>query len=230
MDYTMLVAQKGTPGAVSTWVNDSRIQQDVPEIVLEAESWIYRRLRHWKMLTPPIPGTMTIGTPLIPIPQDCLEPFLLVTTGNYQQCITQKTPQEVILNWAYDGSGNRVLQQPMIYYFDQANINFDSPPDMAYNFVLLYYQQLAPLVVTNSNFLTMTYPRLMRLACMAGACEWMKDSGQGQFDRTYWDTLAQDEIDKAQAESDRARRGVIAGPILIGGGVSTNYPAYTNGN
>lgn len=201
----------------------------MPEIVLEAESWIYRRLRHWKMLTVPLPGTMVIGQPYIPIPPDCLEPFLLMTTGNFQQFLIQKTMQEVIGNWAYDGNGNRVPQQPQMFAFDQVNLNFDSPPDQAYAYVFQYYQQPAPLVVSNSNFLTMTYPRLMRLTCMAAACEWEKDSGQGQFDRTYWDTLAQDEIEKAQAESDRARRGVIAGPILIGGGVSTNYPAYTNG-
>ena len=56
MDYTMLVGSRNTPGAIATWVNDSRIHNDVPEIVLEAESWIYRRLRHWKMLTPPLFG------------------------------------------------------------------------------------------------------------------------------------------------------------------------------
>lgn len=201
----------------------------MPEIVLEAESWVYRRLRHWRMLTTPIPGAMVTGQAYFAIPPDCLEPFVLMTTGNWQQFIIQKTPQEVLLNWAYDGNGNRVLQQPQMYYFDQVNINFDSPPDMAYAYVLLYYQQPMPLAVTISNFLTTTYPRLLRCACMAAACEWEKDSGQGQFDRTYWDTLAQEEIDKAQAESDRARRGVVAGAVLIGGGVTTNFPAYTNG-
>jgi hypothetical protein len=64
---------------------------------------------------------------------------------------------------------------------------------------------------------------------MAAACEFAKDNGQGQYDRTYWDQLAQDEIDKAQAESDRARRGTVAGAILIGGGVASNFPGYVTG-
>lgn len=228
MDYAQLTGSKGTPGSIPTWVNDSRIPNDVPEIVLEAESWIYRRLRHWKMLTAPNPGTLTIGQDFIAIPADCLEPFQMWTTGNYQQAIIQKTPQEVVANWAFDGSGSRVLQQPMMFYFNQSNIYFDSPPDQAYAYVLQYYQQLAPLASTNTNFLTQTYPRLVRCACMAAAVEWMKDSGQGQFDRTYWDTLAQEEIEKAQAESDRARRGTVAGPILIGGGIS-GFPAHSVG-
>lgn len=229
MDYSQLVGSKTTPGSIAAWTNDSRIQGDVPEIVLEAESWIYRRLRHWRMLTPPIPGAMVIGQPYISFPPDCLEPFVLMLTGNFQQFMIQKTMQEVLANWAYDGSGSRVLQTPQMFSFDQINMNFDSPPDQAYAYVFQYFQQPAPLVTTNSNFLTTIYPRLMRCACMAAATEWEKDSGQGNFDRTYWDVLAQDEIDKAQAESDRARRGVVAGAILVGGGIATNFPAYTNG-
>lgn len=229
MDYNQLVAGKGVPGSISTWVNDSRIPNDTPEIVLEAESWIYRRLRHWKMLTTPIAGTLVIGQDNIPNPADMLEPFFLVITGQFQQTIVQKTPQEVILNWAYDGNGNRVQQQPIMFYFDQANLNFDSPPDQAYPYAFVYFQQPAPLAQSISNFLTQTYPRLMRCACMAAATEWMKDSGQGTFDRTYWDQLAMDEIEKAQMESDRAKRGTVAGAVLIGGGVATNFPGYVTG-
>lgn len=229
MDYNQLTGAKGTPGSIPTWVNDSRIPNDVPEIVLEAESWIYRRLRHWKMLTAPIPGALVINQDNIPIPSDCLEPFQMWLTGNFQQNLSQRTPQEVVASWQFDGSGNRIPQQPLMFYFNQANIYFDSPPDQAYAYVLQYYQQPVPLSVSISNFLTQTYPRLVRCACMAAATEWMKDSGQGQFDRTYWDTLAQDEVEKAQAESDRARRGVLAGPILIGGGIATQFPGYVTG-
>jgi len=229
MDYTQLTASRTTPGSIAAWLNSSRIQADTPEIVLEAESWIYRRLRHWRMLTAPIPGMLTTGEDFIPLPADCLEPFQMWTTGNFQQCISQRTPQEVLANWCFDGQGNRVQQQPMMFYFDQLNIYFDSPPDQAYAYVLQYYQQPAPLAVSISNFLTQTYPRLLRCACMAAACEWEKDSGQGNFDRTYWDQLAQDEIEKAQTESDRARRGTMAGALLVGGGVTTQFPAYVTG-
>jgi hypothetical protein len=198
--------------------------------VLEAESWIYRRLRHWKMLTDPVPGVMTIGQDFVTCPSDLLEPFLFWTVGQYQQIMPLKPVQEVIWNWQYTGTGTaRVQQQPMMFYQAQTSLRFDSPPDLAYAYNLIYFQQPAALSATNTNFLTITYPRLMRCACMAAACEWMKDSGQGSYDRTYWDQLAQDEIDKAQEESDRAKRGVVAGMILIGGGVSSNFPAYSTG-
>lgn len=231
MDYTQLVSAQGVPGSLCTWVNSSTMQGDTPEIVLEAESWIYRRLRHFKMLTDPLDGTMTVGQDYIACPADLLEPFLLWTTGQYQQFLTQVTPQQLIANWQYTGQGNaRVQQQPMLYYQGETTLRFDSPPNLAYDYNLIYFQQPAPLATTNTNFLTQTYPRLVRVACMAQAAEWMKDSGQGNYDRTYWDTLAQDEIDKAQAESDRAKRGTVAGMILIGGGgYAGQYPGLVVG-
>lgn len=232
MNYAMLIAAKGTPGAVATWVNNSLIANDVPEIVLEAESWIYRRLRHWRMLTPPYAGTMSAGTDNVAYPADMIEPFLFWTTGIYFQIMPMRPVSEVIANWSYDGAGARVQQRPQMYYFDQSAIRFDSPPDQNYPYNMIYYQQLAPLATSGSNFLTDTYPRLMRCACMAAACEWMKDSGQGNYDRTYWDTLAQDALDAAQAESDRSKRAVQAGAIIMGGGIpgyAAGFPSWRAG-
>ena len=229
MDYNMLVGSSTTAGSIASWVNYSPIAIQAPELVIEAESWIYRRLRHWMMLTTPQPGVLTVGQGFIPNPSDMLEPFLLWTTGNYFQFIEQRVPQEVVANQAYDGNGNRIQAQPLMYYQDQANLNFDSVPDQAYAYNLIYYQQPQPLSSTITNFITQTYPRLMRLACMASGCEFAKDAGQGNFDRTYWDELAEEEIERARAESDRARRATVAAAILVGGGVSSNFPSYVTG-
>ncbi len=223
MDYNSLTGGVTTAGSIAQWVNSSQVQVSSSAIIEEAESWIYRRLRHWRMLTDPIPGVMAIGNDWITSPDDLLEPFLLWTTGQYFQFLQQKTPQEVIANWAYTGTGTlRSPQQPALYYQAADSLRFDSPANLAYFYNLIYFKQPAALSTSNpNNFLVRTYPRLMRCACMAGACEFVKDSGQGNFDRTYWETLAQDEIDKAQAESDRAKRATVAGMMLIGGGGGT---------
>ena len=229
MDWTTLTGTSATAGSIANWINKATAQSASAEILLEAESWIYRRLRHWKMLTPPFTGTLTVGQDYLTNPSDMLEPFLLYTTKNYFQNIEQRAIQEVIANWSYNGDGTRTRQQPMMFYFDQTAMRFDSPPDQAYDYAFVYYQQPAALSSSNqTNFLTVTYPRVVRCACTAAACEWAKDAGQGNFDRTYWDQAAQDEIDKAQAESDRARRGTIAGMVLIGGGGS-GYPSSVLG-
>lgn len=231
MDYNMLVGGSGDVGSIARWLNYSPVSGDAPEIVVEAESWIYRRLRHWRMFGIPATGTLTIGQDYLTNPADMLEPSMLITTGQYYNEIIQKPYQEVVFNYAYTGNGNtRVQQQPVMYYISETAMFFDSPPDRAYGYSLLYFKQPAALSTGNpTNFVTQYYPRLLRCACMAAGCEFAKDGGQGNFDRTYWDGLAQDEIDKAQAESDRARRSIVAGMVLQGGGVASMYPAYTNG-
>ena len=236
MDYVTLTSAKGTPGSLADWVNDSRIQNDAPFIIEEAQSNIYRILRHWQMMPPPVQGTMTQNSPTLTYPADMLEPnvmWILPCTGTRSDGTTitvgmtsvdQKTAQDVINQYQYDSSFNRVSQTPTMFWFDNTAFNFDSPADIAYSYLLLYYQQPALLSASNpTNFLTARYQRLMRCAIMLGAVEWLKESGQGTFDRTYWQQQFDKKIEEAQMESDRARRGTIAGPVYIGGaGNSTN--------
>jgi len=227
----MLIGANGTVGALATWANNSRIANDVPEIILEAESEIYRRLRHWRMLTLPVAGTFTIGSDVIQLPADCLEPYFLQFTGIYQQTIPQLSPTAVMQAWTYDGSGNRVAQQPQCYSFNQTNMFFDSLADQAYGYAFIYFQQPQALATTITNFLTQFYPALVRAACMLGVCQWLKDFGQGGADKTYWVELFEERMDKAQFESDRARRAQEVSPILVGGqgaGYSSTPPYGAN--
>lgn len=220
MSYTSLTGAKTVDGSISNWLNHDAVTTVADTIVAEAEAIIYRRLRHWRMVTS-VTGTMTanaVGTvnpvDYIPLPSDYLEDRVLYVTGLNYQKMSRKTMEEVIASYGYDGNGFRVPQQPYIYFNDQTNLKFDSPPDQAYPYLLYYYQQPAALSVSITNFLTTTYPRLVRVACMAQASEFMKDAGSGNYDRTYWDQLVEVEIDKAQTESDRQHRSIDVGMIL----------------
>jgi hypothetical protein len=227
MNYVSLTAPKNTPGSLADFLNNSTLTASAPFIIQEAESEIYRRLRHWRMLTPPVTGTLTVGNDFIPIPADCLEPDIFMLTGTQQSWLDQKPIQEVMRRWSYDDAGVRTQQQPVIYSFNQTNLVFDSVADQAYPYALVYYQQPAALSASNpTNFLTDVYPRMLRCAMMMQATEWAKDSGVGQFDRTYWMQLLVEQIATAQAESDRARRAVISGEAFIGGG-SGGAPVYS---
>lgn len=185
----------------------------------EAVNWISGGLKHWRMMTPPAAMTMTVGADFLLIPDDMLEPDSLYITGVNYQKLSQKTMQQVLASWGFDGNGNRIQQQPIMWYFDQDAIRFDSPADQAYPCVLVYYQNIPALSSANpTNFLTKFYPRLVRCAVMQYATEWAKDSGIGQFDRSYWVAQAQEELYGAQTESDRARRGTEFAGVEIGGG------------
>lgn len=219
--YATLTGSVTTPGSLANWINSSQVQAAAPTIITEAESFIYRRLRHWKMLKRST-GTMSanpipVATPTdyIAQPSDYLEDQVFFITGLYASQLIRDTEQEIISNYSYNSSGFLVPTTPQKFYTDQTNIYFDVPPDQAYPYILLYYQQLPSLATSGDNFLTSLYPRLIRTACMVGACEFAKDSGQGNFDRTYWEQMAEQELVSAQSESDRQRRSMISGMIIL---------------
>ena len=214
MDYTTLTSAKTVPGSIANWMNDSTIVAQTPTIVTESQDWIYRKLRHWRMIPPPITGSMSTSALTQAIPSDMLEPDFFLITGIYRRILYQKTFEEVMAAWAYDGNGVLIPQQPAIYAFDSTNFSFDSVPDKAYPYALRYFQQPAPLSSgNNTNFLTNFCARLFRTVLTMMACEWTKEVAQGQFDRTYWEQQAEAELQRVQIESDRSKRAVTGGWI-----------------
>lgn len=206
-------------GSVARFINhpsvSTQVNGDVVNIIQETESLLYRRLRHFRMLAPTT-GTFTTSQSSLSLPSDYLEDKFFMITGTAYSKLTRKTMQELLSMYCYDGSGNRVVTQPNYYTNDYNSFQFDSPSDQTYPYLLYYYQQPLALSAANtSNFLLTTYPRLFRCATMAQAAEYMKDSGMGNYDRTYWVQMTEAEIDAAQKESDRQERSVDAGMQLI---------------
>ena len=161
-------------------------------------------------------GTMTASSTALAQPSDYLEDKYFTLTGTAQARITRKPMQEVIASYAYDGTGGRATAPPSRFFNDKTNLILDAMTDQAYPYTLYYYQQPAALsTATTTNFLTSTYPRLFRCALMAGASEFMKDAGMGNYDRSYWLNEAEKEIQVAQFESDRSEHTMEAGPILV---------------
>lgn len=224
--WPVLTGTTGTAGAIARWLNKSTLSSgaggDADLILQESLSWIFTRLRHWKMLTPPISATMLVGADQVTIPADLLEIDFIMIAGIvggalYQQELVQKTPADIYRCWTYDGNGNRIQQQPKLYSFNDTFIQFDSQPDLAYPYVYTYYQFPQPLGSNNqTNFLTLFYPRLLRCVCMMFGAEFTKENFQGQFDRTYWESEAMKELMEVQAQSDRARRSAVIAPRFTG--------------
>ena len=234
MNWTTLTGVKTVAGSIANWLNNSTITSGpggvADVIVQESTLLIYQRLRHWRMLTSPISGTLTGGptnytVDYIAVPSDMIEPFMFTLTGTNQQILTEKPYEDIVRYWQFDGSGNRVPQQPLIYSFNDTNIVFDSPPDQPYPYALMYYQYPPPLSGTNNtNFLTNVYPRLLRASLMLQATEWAKDSGVGTFDRTYWSQVFEAELVNAQTDASHARRATGAGAVFVGGGIPDAPP------
>lgn len=231
MDWTSLTGSTTTVGSLARWLNTSTLSAgtdgDADSILQEAVGWISSELTHWRSMTSAT-GTMTIASDAVTFPSDFDEANIFYITGVNSSKMTMKTPQDVIAAWAYDGNGVRIQQQPTIYYVDKDMLRMDSPADQAYPYVLIYYSQIPALSESDpTNFLTIYYPRLVRCACMMHAAEWAKDNGMGAYDRTYWEQLAQQALDSAQADSDRSRRATEFAAQIVGGGADGPFPAFS---
>lgn len=215
MDFTTLCATSATDGSVASFTGSDRVSPGIAAILIDqAQSLIYRKLRHWSMLTE-VDGVFTINQDYSPLPTDYLQAKSLYLTGTNYKKLTMKPLEEVKGSYSYDANGNRVVSQPSIYYYDQTNLRFDTVLDQAYPYMFVYYQQPAALSASNNtNFLTQRYQRLLWSAIMVSACEFLKEVGQGTFDRAYWLQQFEALILDAQMESEQSMRSVEAGMYL----------------
>ena len=214
MTWTSLTGSQTTAGSIARWLNRRDLtSDDASEILDEVISWVSVRLRHWKQLSTPQMLTMTVGADQIAIPSDLQEPDLMMINGvvsgsYYRQVIRQRALNDVYQSWGYDDSGARVRTMPRRYSFNSSYFQLDNQPDLAYPYVFSYYKEIALLSSGNpTNFLTDGYQRLVRCVSMFIGAEFIKETQQGPYDRTYWMQQANDELLQAQEQSDNARRG-----------------------
>ena len=217
MDYNTLIGGKTVAGSIANWMNDSRIPDVASEIITDAIGNISMRLRHWRMQSLPVPMTLTAGNSVLQLPDEFIEPAMIAYAGgdgdNYQ--LDMSTLEDLSRQFTYI-NGVQQSGMPTKYCIIGGAIQLNMPPDKDYSIIMSYYQQPPVLSATNpTNWLTKLYPRLVRTSLMISAAEWMKDSGQGNFDRTYWTVVFQDQLTSAQADSDRNKRALLVRPVVI---------------
>jgi len=98
---------------------------------------------------------------------------------------------------------------PYWYAIYNERINFDQAFFQTTVCRLQYYQSLPLLSSTNTtNFLTNRYPKLLRIACMASAAEFMKDDTEYQ----KLITRLQSAVEAVSMENDMQHRGMDLSP------------------
>ena len=195
MDFTTLVSSRDTDGSIRNWANYARLPS--AQILVEAEAWIYQRLRVREMLTTAT-GNITSGS-TISMPARFRAPKHFMFTGVNHAPVILKTQDFVREAFTYDANGDRATGKPQYFYMDGTNVNFELAVDQTYAYDFLYYQALAALdSTTTTNFLTDRYPTLLRSACMFRAFQFMRNTGQMQ----HWLAEAQREVFEANQEGD----------------------------
>ena len=197
--YADLVAAKTTDGSIKQWVNNSFIPATT--ILTEAQAWIYQRLRVREMLTSTT-GSLALAADTITLPTRYKAPKFLMFTANStvaKSVPTYRPVDFVVTQFEYDGSGNRTTGRPNLWGADATNLQFEKKADQAYPYYLLYYQSLAALSGSSTtNFLTDSYPRLLRATCSFMGFEFLKDTDR----QVYWLKVAMGEISDANVAGD----------------------------
>jgi len=199
-NYSTLVGAKTVAGSIKEKVNHANIP--IAQIVTDAEAWIYQRLRVREMLAHTT-GTLTTSTyqSVLPALFRASKFFMFTANGTVAKSEPTKELLETVLqNWSYDGTGARTVGKPQMYAADGTTLTFEIEADQNYPWHLLNYQAAAALVGTTNetNFLTGTYPHILRATSYFQAYQWMKN----EREKLYWRKVAEGEIEQANVESD----------------------------
>ena len=198
MTYSVLTAGKTTLGSVANFVNRSDLPVDA--ILTEAEAAIYERLRVREMETF---ATLTFDedTNSEALPSDFLDP---IEYRPYDWAYPIDFVHETRLEAHRDSDGDLYEGTPTRWAIVGETAYVDVSCSAAFSGKLLYYKRPAALSVSNTtNFLTIRYPTLLRVACMAKAFEHMKDM---QNAASYMQ-MTESKIAEANATNELGRRG-----------------------
>lgn len=206
--YHTLVADKGYPGSIQTWMDHDGVPSTL--IVAMAEQWIYRRVRLREMLATH-DGVIAEGADSVELPERYLEPKSLYLKGPYHGKVRHQLPEDIERYRSYDKAGDLIEGQPRFFYADGTHLQFEVRALEEMGFRLSFYRQPEALSAENPrNVLTEKGFRLLMAACMTFAHEWMED----ERERERWAAMAMAEAQALQAESDSAMSRNIETPVF----------------
>lgn len=177
INWTTLTGLKTVSGSIPNFVNRSDLP--VTNILLEAEAFIYQRLRVREMVTD---ATFTFddNTSSEALPAAFLDPIQYVP-WEWGSPLPFVSPEGFFPPRDTDGAIEDGT--PSCWTIIGVTAYIDATIDDSDNYSgrLMYYAQPEALSASNeTNFLTSRYPTLLRQACMYKAYEFMKDGQRAQ--------------------------------------------------
>lgn len=199
INWTVLTGTKTTLGSIANWLNRSDLP--VENILLEAEAWIYERLRTIEMQTRNTAFAFASGSQTANLPAVLLDPISFTPYGHgcpllyvHEEALQEQRASDGVLTPGTPSRWTIIGEQAVA----------DVSASQTMSGVLLYYARPASLSSANlTNFLTLKYPSLLRYACMMKAFEHMKDTPR----TTQYVQLAMAALADAMRADDLKRRG-----------------------
>lgn len=188
--------------AVADWLNRTDLTTPIAADFLPlAEAEMKRRLRRATEST-----TIYISAGNMNGPSDMAEPIALrLSTANGYSDIPLRlcTPEMLWERRAREGTTGR----PTDYAFYDGQLQFAPVPDQSYDGILLYYQQLTPLTVSNETNAVLTEaPDAYLFGMLLQATPYIKDDERVPLWQAKFDAAIE------QMNDMRARESYGAGP------------------
>lgn len=184
--------------SIAGWMNRSDLTSVIPDFVVLAESRISRDLRIRKQVANTTLTTVA-GTQSVTLPADFLEiENLTVSSASPPGALSVVTPE--IMDRKFPA--NYQTGQPQVYTIVGDKMLFGPTPDAAYTISLDYYQKLAALSATPTNWLLTNHPMVYLAGSMCEACIYTKDVDG----LALWDARYRAEVKQLQDVDDDALR------------------------
>lgn len=215
INYTTLTdTNKATEGSIRNWLN--RADVPVTNILIEAEAYIYERLRVREMTAEQAVSILS-GLGAAGAPADFLDPIQLVP---YETAVELPYVQESALAQVKNAAGVVATGTPSRWTVIASTLKLDVLASVNYGATLTYFARPAALGPSNlTNFLTIRYPGLLRQACMAFGYQHMKKDDSA----TAFFALAEKSIQDANTTNMLWRRKQRSGH----GGGSLSFATLT---
>jgi len=150
--------------SVASWLNRGDLSANIPDFITLAEAQMSTDLKTRAMETKTTLSTV-VGTNSVALPTDMLEMRRLQVVGTYNQPLSYRSPDEISVDFASNGSG-----QPVVFTVIGGNIEVAPIPDAVYSLELTYQQRIPALSGTNTtNWLLTNWPNAYLFASLLAA-------------------------------------------------------------
>jgi hypothetical protein len=221
MKYDDLVGPKTTPGSIANYANYGLAP--AAEVLLDAQSLIYQRLRVREMRIGPLPLPLSLGAITAPLPAGFLDPisvhdsyFIPIKARDPTSLLMRRFVNAQVGDFAFpdfnspDFSTTAAWQQGVPHEFSIFGelLQFDVAANVPMVYWMIYYG--APPLLgntapnTETNFLTNRYPHILRAGVLAAAADFRKDDADYQRCMQRLTGLIQD----AKTQDDLTNRGI----------------------
>lgn len=150
--------------SVASWLNRSDLTVNIPDFITLAEAQLSTDLKTRAMEAKVTLSTVA-GTKTVALPSDMLEMRRLQVAGTYNQPLSYRSPDELSIDYAANGSG-----QPVVFTVVGSNVELAPIPDAVYSLELTYQQRIPALSDANTtNWLLTSWPNAYLYASLLAA-------------------------------------------------------------